>query len=173
MLSLGGGSVVRCTPAFWEWPWTTWAFQVGVFLSWIHFQCSLLTLATSVDVEWGFSRGRLLLTHVRSRLSLQATRALLCLGSWSLRGYINDSDLQAAALMADVEGAEEELEEGWDKILLYHSIYWVDTYYFVIMTKCSICSGTRRITRTRQYPYVPVVFYPWVDGYGFWWVGYG
>lgn len=81
-------------------------------------QCSLLTLATSVNVEQGFSRGRLLLTHVRSRLSSQATGALLCLGNWSLRGYINDSDLQVAALMADVEGAEEELEEQWDKILL-------------------------------------------------------
>ena len=85
----------------------------------IHYK-SLLpsSLATSVDVEWGFSRGRLLLTHVRNWLSSQVTRALLCLGSWSLRGYVNDSDLQVVALMADIEGEDEELEEGWDKILL-------------------------------------------------------
>jgi hypothetical protein len=62
-------------------------------------------LATSVDVERTFSPGRLILSHVRSHLSAQSTRALLCLGSWSLLGMVN------------VEGVEEEeLEEGWDTI---------------------------------------------------------
>ncbi|KDR79571.1 hypothetical protein GALMADRAFT_47315, partial [Galerina marginata CBS 339.88] len=42
--------------------------------------------ATSTDVERLFSRGRLILSHTRSRLSPQSTRALLCLGSWSLAG---------------------------------------------------------------------------------------
>jgi hypothetical protein len=66
-----------------------------------------------------FSRGRLILPHVRSRLSAQSTRALLCLGSWSLMGYIKDSDVEAVARMPDIEGdQEEELDEGWDKILL-------------------------------------------------------
>jgi hypothetical protein len=46
-------------------------------------------------------------------------RALLCLGNWSLLGYIKDSDVEAVARMPDVEGdAEEELEEGWDRILV-------------------------------------------------------
>ena len=36
--------------------------------------------ATSIDIEQLFSRGRLLLSHVCSRLSAQSTRALLCLG---------------------------------------------------------------------------------------------
>jgi len=41
-------------------------------------------VATSVDVERTFSQGRLVLSHVRNRLSVQSTRALLCLGVWSL-----------------------------------------------------------------------------------------
>ena len=78
-----------------------------------------LFLATSVDVERVFSRGRLILSHVRSRLSAQSTRALLCLGNWSLLGYIKDSDVEVVARMPDVEGdEEEELGEGWDSILL-------------------------------------------------------
>ena len=73
----------------------------------------------SVDVERVFSRGRLILPHVQSRLSAQSMRALLCLGSWSLLGYIKDSDVEAIARMPDVEGdAEKELEEGWDRILV-------------------------------------------------------
>jgi hypothetical protein len=45
--------------------------------------------------------------------------ALLCLGSWSLLGYIKDSDVEAVAWMPDVEGdVEEELREGWDSILI-------------------------------------------------------
>ena len=74
-------------------------------------------VATSVDVERVFSRGRLLLSHVRSRLSAQSTRSLLCVGNWSLRGFIKDSDVEAAAMMLDIY-KDEELEEGWDKILL-------------------------------------------------------
>ena len=37
------------------------------------------SLATSVDVERVFSRGRLILSHVRSQLTAQSTRSLLCL----------------------------------------------------------------------------------------------
>ena len=34
-------------------------------------------------------------------------------------GYIKDSDVEVVARMRDVEGdEEEELEEGWDSILL-------------------------------------------------------
>ena len=74
-------------------------------------------------MERVFSHGRLILSHVRSRLSAQSTRALLCLGNWSLLGYIKDSDVEAVAMMPDVEGnVEEELEEGWDKILFDSSI---------------------------------------------------
>jgi hAT family C-terminal dimerisation region len=76
-------------------------------------------LATSVDVERVFSKGRLLLSHVRSRLSAQTTRAILCLGSWSLQGFVKDSDARAIAMLPDVEGddLDFEMEEGWDKIV--------------------------------------------------------
>ena len=70
-------------------------------------------------MERVFSRGRLILPHVRSHLSAQSTHALLCLGSWSLLGYIKDSDVEAVAIMPDVAGnVEVELKEGWDSILL-------------------------------------------------------
>jgi len=73
--------------------------------------------ATSVDVERIFSRGRLILSHIRNRLSAQTTRALLCLGSWSLLGMVRDEDVLKVALLQDVEGEEEvELMDGWDAI---------------------------------------------------------
>src|ERR1700678_1986523 len=61
----------------------------------------LLTLisATSVDVERAFSQERLLLSHVRSRLSVQLTRASMCLGAWSLRGFVKDSDIKAVTVL--------------------------------------------------------------------------
>jgi hAT family C-terminal dimerisation region len=77
----------------------------------------IVLTATSVDVERVFSRGRLLLSHVRSRLSAQSTRALLCLGSWSLMGMVRNEDVLAVTLMADAEDEDPAgLEEGWDHI---------------------------------------------------------
>ncbi len=67
-------------------------------------------------MERVFSRGRLVLPYVRSRLSVQSTRALMCVGSWSLLGLINDSDIKAALGMDVVNGEEDELPVGWDSI---------------------------------------------------------
>ena len=73
--------------------------------------------ATSIDVERLFSRGRLLLSHVRSCLSAQSTRALLCLGMWSELNLIMDDDVKTVSELQDVEGNEEViLEDGWDRI---------------------------------------------------------
>ena len=73
--------------------------------------------ATSVDVERIFSRGWLLLSHVRSGLSVQSTRALLCLGCWSTLGLVQDKDIEAVTRLADVEGDEEQpLDDNWDHI---------------------------------------------------------
>lgn len=76
-------------------------------------------IATSVDVERVFSKGHLVLSHVRNRLSVQSTRALMCLGVWSTLGYVRDEDVLAVTRLPDVpEGEQEdELEEGWDDIL--------------------------------------------------------
>lgn len=76
-------------------------------------------IATSVDVERIFSRGRLVLSHVRSRLSVQSTRALICLGIWSAKGLIKDNDILQVTRMPELEeGEEDELEDGWDSIVL-------------------------------------------------------
>ncbi|EIM91974.1 uncharacterized protein STEHIDRAFT_46290, partial [Stereum hirsutum FP-91666 SS1] len=72
--------------------------------------------ATSVNVERLFSRGQLLLSHVRNRLSVQTTRALLCVGAWSLMGLTKDSDIMGVVTQPEVEGEEEALEDGWDSI---------------------------------------------------------
>ena len=76
-------------------------------------------LATSVDVERVFSQGRLLLSHIRSRLSVQSTCALMCLGVWSILGFITDSDVRTAvAILPELTGDdhEEELDINWDRI---------------------------------------------------------
>jgi hypothetical protein len=77
-------------------------------------------VATSTDVERVFSCGRLLLSHVRSRLSAQTTRALLCLGSWSLLGLVHDNDIRAVTVLPEVNGQDSdyEMEDGWDAIVL-------------------------------------------------------
>jgi hypothetical protein len=73
----------------------------------MHTNCN--KLATSVDVKWIFSQGQFLLSHVHRQLSVQSTQALLCLGSWSKMSFIKDKNV-----MADVDGEEEEFEDGWD-----------------------------------------------------------
>ena len=57
-----------------------------------------------------------LLSHVRNHLSVQSTRALMCLGVWSLMDLVKDKDIMAAALLPEVDGEEEELAEDWDTI---------------------------------------------------------
>lgn len=89
-----------------------------IFLS----SCILLTryriLATSVDVERLFSRGRLLLSHIRSRLSVQSTRALLCLGVWSKLNLVKNDDVKKVVEQPEV-GEHDTLEGGWDLITPY------------------------------------------------------
>ncbi|EPS96244.1 hypothetical protein FOMPIDRAFT_1082196, partial [Fomitopsis schrenkii] len=55
---------------------------------------SYLTIpATSVDVERIFSRGRLILPHIRNGMSAKSIRALLCLGDWCLLDLVKDDDV--------------------------------------------------------------------------------
>jgi hypothetical protein len=74
----------------------------------------LLTVATatSTDIERVFSQGRIVLSHIQNHLSAQSTCALLCLRNWSLLGYVKDKDITAITALPEVEGDEEELEEG-------------------------------------------------------------
>lgn len=73
-------------------------------------------VATSVDVERVFSMGRIILSHLRSRLSVQSTRALICVGAWSKLGYVRDRDVRAVTMLPEVDGEEEELCSDWDTI---------------------------------------------------------
>ena len=67
---------------------------------------TLSRIATSVSVERVFSQGRILLSHVRNRLSAESTRALLCLGEWSKMGLVDDKDILAITQAPEVDGAE-------------------------------------------------------------------
>ena len=67
-------------------------------------------------MERVFSKGRIVLSHVRNRLSAQSIRALLCLGNWSRLGYVRDKDVLAVTMQPDLEGDEDYLRDGWDAI---------------------------------------------------------
>ena len=58
-----------------------------------------------------------MLSHIHSQLSVQLMCALLCLGVWSLMGYVKDDDVNSAAVLHEVDGEEEELAHDWDSIL--------------------------------------------------------
>ena len=73
--------------------------------------------ATSVDVECIFSKGRLVLSHIRNRLSAQSTRALICLRAWSRMGLVKDSNVMEAVRLPEVNGTEAKLDSEWDNIL--------------------------------------------------------
>ncbi|EJD47341.1 hypothetical protein AURDEDRAFT_42326, partial [Auricularia subglabra TFB-10046 SS5] len=51
-------------------------------------------VATSVDVERLFSKGRVLISHIRNRLSGDSVHELLSLMSWWDAGIIQDSLLK-------------------------------------------------------------------------------
>lgn len=55
---------------------------------------------------------------MRSRLSAQSTRALLCVGAWLRLDLIRPADTRAVTALSDVEddGSDYEMEEGWDRI---------------------------------------------------------
>ena len=74
--------------------------------------------ATSIDVEHVFSHSRLLLSHTRSHLSTQTTRAVLCVDQWSVCNLIKTEDVVAVSKMEDEDGEEEEMDEGWDAITI-------------------------------------------------------
>jgi hypothetical protein len=59
----------------------------------------------------------LLLPYVRNQLSSESTRALLCVGEWSRRSIVRDSDIKAAAILPNVNGEEPPLASGWDNVV--------------------------------------------------------
>ncbi|EDR12717.1 ectomycorrhizas secreted protein [Laccaria bicolor S238N-H82] len=56
-------------------------------------------------------------------MSVQTTRALLCLGKWSLMGFVHNNDIKKIAKLPEVpeedgdsEG-EVDMPDGWDTIM--------------------------------------------------------
>ncbi|KIK37442.1 hypothetical protein CY34DRAFT_92718, partial [Suillus luteus UH-Slu-Lm8-n1] len=96
-----------------------WHEHRNTYLRLSRMALDYLTIPTiSEDVEHIFSRGCLLLSYICSRLSSQSIYALLCLGCWSHIGLVKDKDMLAVAVLADVEGDEDALADGWDDIQL-------------------------------------------------------
>lgn len=102
-----------------EWLWTTYLFRVRGAMAICCVVCTdSIIPATSVEVERVFSRGRILISHLRNRLSSQTTRALMCLNYWSHAGLVHDKDvLKVTRTTEIVEGdVDIDLEDGWDSI---------------------------------------------------------
>jgi hypothetical protein len=119
MCYCGGSRTELSTPVSLGWHWITCLYQVRVHNHYQVFRTqSNNSVATSVDVERVFSKGRLLLSHVRNGLSVQSTRALLCLGAWSRLGLVEDEDVALVAKLADVDGNEADLDNDWDDIVV-------------------------------------------------------
>ena len=97
----------------WEDTWITTSREI------VHTKFDQTYAFMDVGVERVFSQGRHLLSHIHSRLSVQTTRALLCLGVWSQLGFITDSDVRAAVVvLPEMNGDDEEIEldVNWDRI---------------------------------------------------------
>jgi hypothetical protein len=75
-----------------------------------------LVSATSTDVERVFSRGRLLLSHIWNRLTAQSTRAIICLGSWSLLGLIKDQDIFEVTKLPEEAADDNAKVEEWEAV---------------------------------------------------------
>ena len=73
-------------------------------------------LALSVAVERVFSKGQLLMSHIRNRLSAQSTGTLLCLGAWSKADFIKSMDLSAVATLPDAKDNESWSDDDWKVI---------------------------------------------------------
>jgi hypothetical protein len=43
----------------------------------------------------------------------------MCVGVWSILGYVKDSDVKAVVILPELQAdeEEEELKVGWDKVL--------------------------------------------------------
>ena len=90
--------------------------EVLYALSFLLFIYSIFFIATSVEVERLFSKGWLLLSQTRNRLSVKTTRAVLCLGAWSSMGLIKDLDIQNVCLEEEVNGTDEDIVAEWELI---------------------------------------------------------
>ena len=59
-------------------------------------------------------------------MSVQTTRAVMCVGSWSLAGYVKSADAKKVAQLDDIdsEGSDYKMEQGWDRIDISAMASW-------------------------------------------------
>ena len=151
MVCAGGVSTNTSTPTFIGWHWIIYQYPVILlfYLQWISYWYIYNITATSIDVEQTFSQGRLLLSHVCSRLSVQSTWALLCIGVWSLMGYVKDKDVKVAAVLPEVNGEEEELAADWDSLWVYI------TFFIMISSYSTTTSSTSHVSHSKYFALSP------------------
>ena len=116
---LGGmGSVLFILVSI-AWCWITLLSLVShKFIYYIIIIISMITCYLSY-IRWCRACLRLLLSHIRSRLSVQSTRALMCLGVWSKLGFVTDSDVKAVVLTLlelNEDDVVAKLDIHWDRI---------------------------------------------------------
>ena len=68
-------------------------------------------------MERVFSKGRLIISHIRNRLSAQSIRALMCLNYWSKLGFVKLEDLKAGASLPDATPDETWSDDEWAVIV--------------------------------------------------------
>lgn len=93
MCSHGGRHIVMTFPTFIELSY--YSRQAHLFFLETSVSHSF-SLATSVNVECVFSKGHLVLSHIRNHLSAQSTQRLMCLGlgvRWDI--HIKGQDIKA------------------------------------------------------------------------------
>jgi hypothetical protein len=115
MPSCGGMKGVLLFLAFLIWLGIISQSQVSVSSS-LLFLLIFCPLATTVDIEWVFSHGHLVLLHVCNHLVIQSTHASLCVGVWSSLGLVKDSDIKMSVGKDDIIGKKEDLPKNWDAI---------------------------------------------------------
>lgn len=71
---------------------------------------SMLTffVASSVSVERTFSRGRILISHLRNQLRSNTIQALMCFGDWSRLDLFKPAEL--VAMLEEEDHPEEQVE---------------------------------------------------------------
>ncbi|KAK2459732.1 hypothetical protein APHAL10511_008250, partial [Amanita phalloides] len=73
---------------------------------------------TSIEVEWIFSHGCLLLLHTWSQLSTQTSQSMLCVSRWTSLNLVKMDDIRAVSELKDMVGDVDAMDDGWDSILL-------------------------------------------------------
>lgn len=71
-----------------------------------------MNIASSVNVERTFSRGRILIPHLRNRLRGETIRALMCFGDWSRQDLFSNQEL-VDYLVSDSSNDDEDESMDW------------------------------------------------------------